>query len=383
MLEFVNCQQLHLSGLTIANSPTWTFRAVACDTVAIDHVTINNPRYGPNTDGIDVTCSSNLTINGCTITTGDDAICLKSEGAYGLLQPTRNVTVRNCTIDTNCNGFKIGTGSQASFEDIHISDCHFVSRYKNVGERMISAISLEMVDGGSLRGFSGTNLTSEGARAPLFLRLGNRGWNQKTPIPGVMEDIVISEFTASGAVTTSSITGLPNHPIREVTLKNISISNDETGTASWVDHPVPEMENAYPEARMFGKLPASALYCRHAERINISNFNLISTRPDARSALVCDDVSDLILDRFVVARSEGKRPVLALSNVANIAIRNCTVPKGTDTYLDVKNIKSRRISLQVEYARRARRLVTSEEPSAIIVSTRNNKGVANAESTDH
>lgn len=367
MIEFVNCEQLHFADFTIVNSPTWTLRTMGCDSVQIHNVTINNPRFGPNTDGIDITCSSNVDIAGCKITTGDDAICLKSESAYGLLRPTRNITVRKCVIDTNCNGFKIGTGSQTAFENITVSDCVFISKYSYPGDRMISAIALEVVDGGSIRGFSASNIKIIGARTPFFIRLGNRGWGQNPPTPGTLEGVAISDLSATGALTTSSIVGIPGHLINDVSLRNISISSDEAGTTAWADRSIPEMENAYPESRMFGKLPASGLYCRHASNILVSAFEVQSTRHDYRPALVCDDVADLTIESFSVEKSEGARSIMDFINVQKAIVRDCTAPAGTDIYLGVKGSQSRGISLQASDLKRARHPVASINPAAVIV----------------
>ena len=54
-----------------------------CDNVEIHGIAIKNPVNGPNTDGIDITGCQNVTMSNCSVDTGDDAICLKSENPYG------------------------------------------------------------------------------------------------------------------------------------------------------------------------------------------------------------------------------------------------------------------------------------------------------------
>lgn len=49
---------------------------------------------------------------------------------------------------------------------------------------------------------------------------------------------------------------------------------------------------------MFGKLPAFGLYCRHARGVTLRDVSLEFGSPDTRSALVCEDVEQLILDGF-------------------------------------------------------------------------------------
>lgn len=73
-------------------------------------------------DGLDITASRNVLVFNCDIVTGDDAICVKSQNPYGDLLPTKNITITNCTITTTCNGFKLGTASFGSFENIVFSN---------------------------------------------------------------------------------------------------------------------------------------------------------------------------------------------------------------------------------------------------------------------
>lgn len=84
MLEFVNCRRLKIEDVHIENAPGWTLRAVNCDNVEISGISIKNPVDGPNTDGIDITGCQNVAVSNCSVETGDDAVCLKSENPYGL-----------------------------------------------------------------------------------------------------------------------------------------------------------------------------------------------------------------------------------------------------------------------------------------------------------
>ena len=77
MLEFVNCRHLHIEQVRIENASGWTMRLMSCVGVVVDSVSIENPVVGPNTDGIDISNSSDVRIANSSIATGDDAICLK------------------------------------------------------------------------------------------------------------------------------------------------------------------------------------------------------------------------------------------------------------------------------------------------------------------
>ena len=328
LLEFVSVNGLYIDDVTIENAASWTLRPVACDNVFIRGVTIRNPRNGPNTDGIDPTGCREVLISDCNISTGDDAICLKSANPYGLQRVSRNIVITNCVIDTNCNGFKIGTATFDGFENITLSNCVFYSRGARLREHMISALAIETVDGGYIDGLTATNLVMRTVRTPIFIRLGNRRGQ------GTLRNVSISNVRATGAICTSSVSGLPGHNVENVSLSNIAIGSDEGGQEEWALREIPEKPDSYPEARMFGRLPASGLYVRHVDGIRISNYQVESTKPDYRPLLVCDDVTNLDVDGLSARVSQGRQPVVRLAGVRRALFRGCSAPSGSGTFLE-------------------------------------------------
>ena len=92
-------ESLLFRDVTLLNSPCYTLWLIGCNNVNIDGVTIHNPHDGPNTDGIDVDCCSNVRVANCSIDGGDDAIAIKSDsGTLGEDKPCENVTVTNCVL---------------------------------------------------------------------------------------------------------------------------------------------------------------------------------------------------------------------------------------------------------------------------------------------
>ena len=174
MIEFAECRNVRISGVTIKNSAGWAIRPIACDNVVIDRILIRNPSIGVNGDGIDITCSRNVMVSNCDIAAGDDAICLKSENPYGELLPTKNITITNCLITTPCNGFKIGTASKGAFENIAFSNSIiYADSTIPINTRPVSGIAIEMVDGGSIDGVVISNIRMQNVRAPIFCAAGS------------------------------------------------------------------------------------------------------------------------------------------------------------------------------------------------------------------
>lgn len=157
------------------------------------------------------------------------------------------------------------------------------------GRAPISGIALESVDGARIDGVVISNVTMRGVRAPVFLRLGNRGRGLDPKIPGSLSNVSISNVIATGASVTSSITGVPGAAVREVVLSAISITV-EGGIREPLPVDVPEFADKYPEATMFGVLPAHGLFVRHVNGLTLRDLQVRTTAEDVRPPLMFNDV---------------------------------------------------------------------------------------------
>ena len=87
-----------------------------------------------------------------------------------------------------------------------------------------------------------------------------------------------------------SITGLPDYPVRHVSLSNISLHHKGGVKAEQLteiyDSIANEKEKAYPEATMWGNLPAKGFFVRHARNVQFSNIKVETEQPDARPDFV-------------------------------------------------------------------------------------------------
>ncbi len=339
MVEFFHCRNLRIEDVTLANASGWTLRPIECDTVFIRGLKIRNPVIGPNTDGIDPTCCRNVFISDCDIATGDDCICLKSESPYGILGLSRNITITNCVLSCCCNGLKFGTATRGGFENITFSNSVIQNDVVPLNACVISGLALEIVDGGWMDGVVISNIRMQRVRTPIFLRLGARNGN------GRMNGVMIDNVHATGAILTSSITGIPGHAVRDVTLSNIRIDTEESGHAAWMEKPVPEQEKSYPEARMFGRLPSYGFYCRHVEGLKFENVDIRTAQPDERPALHFEDVRGLHLDRVDVSAPSRPQPLMRLIDVQDAEISSCTAPSQTAVAVSLEGADTKNVRL--------------------------------------
>jgi hypothetical protein len=160
----------------------------------------------------------------------------------------------------------------------------------NLTPQPSAGVSLQSVDGGTLEQVVVSGITMANVRAPIFVWLGERGRGQAARAVGTLRKIAISNMVATGAEWTSTITGVPGRHVSDISLSNIRISGKGGGAAALLSRPVPEREREYPDAARFRNLPAHALYCRHVTRLRIERATLTASEPDARPALILDDV---------------------------------------------------------------------------------------------
>ena len=134
MLFFVDCRNVLLDGVEIADSPYWSCFILNCDVVTVRNCNVHTERNKFctwNGDGIDIDRSSNVYVTGCTIVTYDDSITLRASSAKRLAAPQdcHNVVVSDCRLTSACTGVRIGVGEGV------VRDCQ-LSRLKITNTRV-------------------------------------------------------------------------------------------------------------------------------------------------------------------------------------------------------------------------------------------------------
>ena len=315
LIRFIQSQDIIIKDVTLKNSGCWMQHYLACDRVRIDGIKVFN-RNNYNNDALDIDGCHEVIVRGVMADSDDDGITLKSTSP----RLCENIRISDCVISSHCNAVKLGTETNGGFRNINISgivvkpssdqSSQFFGAPSKIGT---SALSLEIVDGGLLENVSASDFTVEGTESPIFIRLGNRGrgyqlretakglsgkGNDDTiaeliPIDhvGRIDGIRLDNFQIRNAGAVGcSITGLPGYPVRNVWLSNISIHHQggvkEGDLKAINDSIANEKEKAYPEATMWGNLPAKGFYLRHTRHIHFDNVEVRTETPDARPDFV-------------------------------------------------------------------------------------------------
>jgi len=362
MLELEGCKNVRLEGIRLENAPFWTVHPLRCDSVFIDGITIHNPLYGNNLDGIDPDGCSNVMISNCNIYTCDDAICVKNSAWAGhdSVWRSRNITVTNCVLCTTCNALKIDEIDPGnSVENVAFSNCALYGdpHPKDTGNspfwpdlqdfRPMSGIHIDVPSlSGSITGVTISNISMQDVRNPIFMRLTRAGENAGPGTGGTIRDVMIDNILARRQGLTCVIAGLPGRDIERISLSNVRVTGVQRGTLAWAQREfIPESEGDYPDSWMFANLPSHGLYCRHVNGLRLRSVEYVLEEPDMRPALMFDDVKNLDMDGIDADAPPSGLPVMRLKQVRRAFIRGCSASPDTGTYVQVEGEETEKISV--------------------------------------
>lgn len=129
LLLLTNCKYILLEGITVQNSAAWCLHPLMSEHLTVRNISVKNPWYAQNGDGIDVESCKNVLIENSVFDVGDDALCMKSgRDAEGRKRgmPTENVIIRGCTVYASHGGFVIGSEMSGGARNIYVSNCTFI-----------------------------------------------------------------------------------------------------------------------------------------------------------------------------------------------------------------------------------------------------------------
>lgn len=299
-------QDIVLEGLTLLRACDLAVWLVDCERVRITGLSLDVLVDGISPDGC-----RDVVISNCVILADDDALVFKSSFSLHRFIPCENIAVSNCVISSNASAIKIGTETNGDFRNISITGC-VIRNVRRAG------IALESADGANLRGIVISNITMQRVATPLFIRLCRRlRAPEGTPV-GSIRDVIITNVYADTDGSpykthylylpgqqvigpeclpfpfASMIMGLADHPIENLTLRDISITVEGGLTPEdALPLPLPEKEEAYPDVNMFGHnkpLPAACLIMRHVRGLHAQHITLKTHKPDTRPLAIREDV---------------------------------------------------------------------------------------------
>ncbi len=327
-----NCTNILLRDISVINSPLWNIRLNDCNRVFVTGVYIfSDLEKGVNADGIDICCTSNVTISDSVIVTGDDAIVLKTPTRRGQekVNPVENVVVTNCVLTSSSTPLMIGTETHADIRHVIFSNCTIRNSNKGFG--------INVQDGATVSDIIFRNLTVETNR---------RHWNWW----GSAE---LCKFTLRKRTDTSRL-----GKIRDIVIDTV-ISHPR-GTSTIKGHPDQHLENfRMNNVQIFmtpedskDKRASHAMVIENVDGLRIRDLSVTwagdQTEEKWQSALVLKNASDFELRSFSGRQGliNSSFPAIMLDNVSDGLIAESRAEKGCGIFIQMNKIESKKVLLR-------------------------------------
>lgn len=284
LVSIVKSKRVLLDGPTFQNSPAWNIHPLMSEDVIIRNISVRNPWYSQNGDGVDLESCKNVLIYNNTFDVGDDAICIKSgkdEDGRNRAMPTENVIIKNNTVYHGHGGFVVGSEMSGGVKNVHVSNCTFIGtdiglRFKSTRGRggIVENIYISNIDM--------INIPAEAIGFNLF-------YGGNSPI---LEDDQSAEDEARDTRLVPVTEETPQ--FRNIFMKNISATNSG-------------------EAAFFIGLP----------EMNLENVSLENAVFNTKKGITAIDANGLILKNVKVI-VDGNEPTLTIYNSKNIQVEGFT-----------------------------------------------------------
>jgi polygalacturonase len=278
LIVLEDCADLTIRDLTLVRAPSWTVHLVGCRQVLVDRITIANQLDVPNCDGIDPDHCQDVLIRNCNITCGDDAIVIKTTAAHVRYGPSRDIIVRDCVLNTQDSGLKIGTETVQNIENVLFERCEI--------RRSSRGLCIQLRDAGTVRNITFRNIrfSAQNFADPWW---GRGEAISFTAMPrtaatrvGTIQNVLV-ENVIGRAENSIRIEGLGGARVSDIQLKRVNLTLDR-----WTRYPGDVYDNRPTSAiNPIERRKAVGISVRHADRVSLTDCKIIIA-PAARAYFV-------------------------------------------------------------------------------------------------
>ena len=309
VFAFLSCTDLVFADFSVLRATDLCMWLYDCERVRIHGLYMD-----VLVDGISPDACRDVVISDCILKCDDDALVLKSSMPLGKKIACEHIAISNSIISSNYCAIKIGTETNGDFRNITVTGCVL----RNVQS---AGLTVQSTDGAHISGVFFSNITMYNVAAPILVRLGARLRGPEGTTVGSISDIsfqnIYSYFpkeaydvpvihlpgvrNVDGSATpfpyTSIVAGMPDHPIENITMRDVSIVSYGGETlADALPTPLVENDKGAPAPWLYGfrkPLPSHGLVLNHVKGATLSGISLRTIHPDERPDRYFADVCDL------------------------------------------------------------------------------------------
>ncbi len=262
LLEIADSENVTIRDITMVHSAKWTCHLLHSSNIMIEGVNIFSNLMAPNSDGIDISGCQQVRISNCNISTGDDAIVIKT---WKNGQVSEDITVINCNLMSLCAALKLGTESYQDFRRITFSNCTVRNSSR--------LFAIYVRDGATVENISISNLIGD-TNAPLVLNrpLQLMITRRKADSPlGTIRNVFVDQLLCKteGRIL---MTADPGGTIENVYLSKIHLDypfiEDPTPVASQTQ------SNQYPQNLPEARAAKAAMVAYNIKNLNVQQFSI-------------------------------------------------------------------------------------------------------------
>ena len=305
MVSLVGCRKILIDGPVFQNSPAWCIHPLMCEDLTVRNITVKNPWYSQNGDGIDIESCRNVLLYNSSFDVGDDAICIKSgknEDGRKRGMPTENLVIRDCIVYHGHGGVTIGSEMSGGVRNVSVAGCTFMGT--DVGIRFKSNRGRGgLVENIWFNDILMTNIPTQAISFNLYYG-----------------GLSVSEMLAEGKNVETTEGVIP--PVTEETphFRNISMKNIMCRGAQ------------------------QAIYLQGLPELNLENVALEDIDMTAESGMTCIDSKGITIRNLRLITE--KKPLLRFINSSDVDIRGMIVSEVSEGLFDIFGEGSHGIAIE-------------------------------------
>jgi len=128
----IGCRRVTMRDIRLQDAALWCVRLSGCQDVLIHGIRIDTDLKYPNADGIDLDRCRRVRVSDCEISSGDDAISLKTTQEFAGYGPTEDVVITNCTLQSTSSAVVVGVDAVEDIRNVVVSNCVIRSSHRGL-----------------------------------------------------------------------------------------------------------------------------------------------------------------------------------------------------------------------------------------------------------
>ena len=236
MLFLNRCEDVTIQGLSFRNSPAWNLQPYFSRDLKFLNIHVTAPADSPNTDGFDPESCQHILLAGTHFSLGDDCIAIKAGKLYmgqTYRTPCSDLEISHCLMENGHGGMTCGSEMAGGVNKVYLHDC--LMRNTDRGLRIKTRRGRG--EQGVIDDIVFENVVMERVGTPYVVNClyfcdpdGKTEYVQSREKQPVDERtprigrIAFRNVTATDVTCAGYFLGLPERPIEQVEMENVSIT---------------------------------------------------------------------------------------------------------------------------------------------------------------